>query len=135
MKQTILLPKGDGNRARAATVIQSLPADKPWLVTIEPYQRKRTEQQNRYLWGVCYATIVQHLPGWRAEDVHEFMLGECFGWESLDALGRLTNGLGYGRPIRTSSKLNKQEFSDYVAFVQQKAAELGIYIPDPEGTQ
>lgn len=127
MKQTILLPKGDGNRARAATVIQSLPADKPWLVTIEPYQCKRTEQQNRYLWGVVYATIIQHLPGWRAEDVHEFMLGEHFGWESLEGFGGILL-----RSIRTSSKLNKQEFSDFVSYVQQKAAELGIFIPDPE---
>mgnify|MGYP001230933696 FL=1 len=130
MKQSIILPKSGLNRARTCSVIQSLPADKPWMVTIEPYQRRRTEQQNRYLWGVVYATLLQHLPGWRAEDVHEYMLGECFGWERLEGFGAIRL-----RPIRTSSKLNKQEFSDYVAFVQQKAAELGIYIPDPEGTQ
>jgi hypothetical protein len=129
MKQNIILPKGDGNRARATKVIMSLPTDKPWMVTIEPYQRRRTEQQNRYLWGVCYATMIQHLPGWRAEDVHEFMLGEHFGWEKLEGLGGIRL-----RPILGSSRLNKQDFSDHIAFIQQKAAELGIFIPDPEGT-
>ena len=127
MKQTIILPKGGANRERTATVIQSLPADKAWLVTIEEHKLRRTEQQNRYLWGVVYATIVQHLPGWRPDDVHEFMLGEHFGWEMLEGFGAMRQ-----RPIRTSSALNKQDFSDHLLFIQQKCAELGIYIPDPE---
>lgn len=130
MKQTILLPKGDGNRARAATVIQSLPADKPWLVTIEPYQRKRTEQQNRYLWGVVYKTIGASLGYMGEEDMnelHRLLLKKCFGSKTVTILNE-----EFEIPLRTSSKLNKQEFSDYIAFIQQKAAELGIFIPDPE---
>ena len=65
--------------------------------------------------------------GWRNEDVHEYFLGEHFGWETLDGLGRKRM-----KPLNRSSKLSKMEFVDYVAFIQQKAAEMGIVIPDPE---
>jgi hypothetical protein len=36
------------------------------------------------------------------------------------------------KPIRRSSRLNKMEFADYVNFIQRKAADMGIYIPDAE---
>jgi hypothetical protein len=43
-------------------------------------------------------------------------------------------------PVRTTTRdengnrdvLNKQQFSDYVAFIQRFAASKGIFIPDPE---
>jgi hypothetical protein len=66
------------------------------------------------------------LPGWDAEDIHEYMLGECFGWETIAGLGRKRL-----RPLKRSSVLNKQEFSDFVAFIQRRAAEHGVYIPEP----
>jgi hypothetical protein len=89
----------------------------------------RSVQQNRYLWGVVYPTILGELhdmEGWRNEDLHEYMLGECFGWETLEGFGRKRI-----RPINRSSNLTKPEFVDYVAFIQQKMAEIGIEIPDP----
>jgi hypothetical protein len=67
------------------------------------------------------------LPGWDAEDVHEYMLGEWSGWEALEGLGRKRL-----RPLRRSSRLNKQEFADFVDFIQRKAAEHGVFIPDPQ---
>ena len=80
---------------------------------------KRTLSQNAYLWGVCYGTILEYgdLDGWRRKDLHEYFLGEHFGWETLEGFGRKRM-----RPINRSSTLNKQEFSDYVAFIQEKAA-------------
>jgi hypothetical protein len=125
--QTIILPKGGENRARVCAVIQALSMDKPWRIEVGEYRPRRSDEQNRYLWGVVYATIMPSLPGWDAEDVHEYFLGEHFGWETLEGFGRKRL-----RPIRRSSKLNKQEFSDYIAFIQHKCAELGIYIPDAE---
>lgn len=124
MSQTIL-PANRPDSSALALRILSLALDKPWRVTIEPYRPKRTDEQNRYLWGVVYATIMPRLPGWDASDVHEYFLGEHFGWETLEGFGRKRL-----RPIRRSSRLNKQEFSDYIAFIQHKCAELGIYIPD-----
>ena len=91
----------------------------------------RSIQQNRYLWGVCYPTILEKgdLEGWRGEDLHEYFLGEHFGWETIAGFGKKRV-----KPIHRSHNLSTMEFADYVAFVQERAAGLGIYIPDPEET-
>ena len=129
--QTITLPAGRKDASRAAAFIQSLPCDKAWRVVVEPYKSTRSQSQNRYLWGVVYPAVLKggHLDGWESEDLHEFYLGECFGWETLEGMGRKRV-----KPLKRSSKLSKTEFSDYVAFIQRKAAEMGIFVPDPEGT-
>jgi hypothetical protein len=120
-----MLPR-DGMIERIALILRSLPADKAFMVAVHEHRLRRSEQQNRYLWGVCYVELLKALPGWDAEDIHEYMLGECFGWETIAGLGRKRL-----RPLKRSSVLNKQEFSDFVAFIQRRAAEHGVYIPEP----
>lgn len=125
----VIIPKSDHGRAgtieRFAKVLSALAADKAWEVTVVEQKRRRSEQQNRFLWGVVYKTICEALEGWDAEDVHEYFLGEHFGWETLEGFGRKRM-----KPIRRSARLNKQEFADYIAFIQRKCSELGIFIPD-----
>lgn len=114
------------DKANACRFIQGLSADKSWRVTVEAAKSRRSVQQNRYLWGVCYAAFMPHLPGWDAEDIHEYMLGEWSGWETVEGFGKKRL-----RPIRRSSKLSKQEFCDFVDFIQRKGAEHGVYVPGP----
>ena len=126
---SVYLPTGPArpeiiNRIRR--MLESVDASVPWVVEIRPHKPVRSDAQNRYLWGVCYPTICKTLQGWDAEDVHEYCLGEHFGWETIEAFGKKRL-----RPIRRSAKLNKQEFSDFVAFIQRRMAEHGIVIPDP----
>lgn len=127
----VVIPRADQGRAnvveRFAKVLCALDSEKTWEVAVTEKKRRRSEQQNRYLWGVVYKTLCEHLEGWDAQDVHEYFLGEHFGWEVLEGLGRKRM-----KPIRRSSRLNKMEFADYIAFIQRKAAELGVFIPDPE---
>ncbi|WP_196301183.1 hypothetical protein, partial [Streptococcus pneumoniae] len=85
--------------------------------------------QNRFLWGVCYAEL-QRATGQDAADWHEYMLGECYGWETVEMMGRKKL-----RPMRRSSKMDKAEFAEYVAFIQRRAAEHNIYIADPNEYQ
>jgi hypothetical protein len=130
MAETFILPKQTARETaitRISRFLSLLPADKAWRVTVEQHRATRSDPQNRYLWGVCYPALTARLDGWDAEDVHEYFLGEHFGWETLDGLGRKRL-----KPVKRSSKLTTTEFSDYVAFIQRKAADLGIYIPDPE---
>jgi hypothetical protein len=54
------------------------------------------------------------------------MVGEWGGWETLEGFGRKRM-----RPIKRSSKLNKQEFSDYLLFLETRCADMGIVIPEP----
>ena len=119
---------------RVAGFLSRLPQDRAWRVTVAEQRRTRTGQQNRYLWGVAYPAILagggEALAGWDAEDLHEYMLGEHFGWETLEGFGRKRV-----KPIKRSAKLSTLEFSDHVAFIQRKAAELGIYVPEPNEGQ
>ncbi len=112
-----------------AAMMTALPA-KPFAVTVEMWKKPRTNQQNAYLWGVVYPAVIEGggeaLGGFTRDDVHEWLLGECFGWQTLEGFGRKRM-----RPLKRSSALNKQEFSDYLTFIDTKCAEFGIVIPEP----
>ena len=126
---TIILRPGvlfDRLRCNAIDLLSRLDKTKLWKITIEPFSDTRSQQQNRYLWGVCYATL-EASTGQEAEDWHEYMLGEWSGWETVSLLGKRKL-----KPARRSSKLSKVEFMDYVGFIQRRAAENGIYIADPD---
>ncbi|HEX7041285.1 MAG TPA: hypothetical protein VF202_14305 [Trueperaceae bacterium] len=124
-EQTVIIQKG-GSLSRIVGLLSALVKEMPLKVTIAEYRRTRSLEQNAYLWGCVYPTILQHLPGWDAEDLHEYFLGEWSGWEVLEGFGRKRM-----RPIRRSSKLKTTEFMDFVAFIQRRMAEHGVYIPDP----
>lgn len=113
------------------SVITALDRGKSWSIEIVEWRKPRTQQQNAYLWGVVYPSILEAggevLAGWQRDDLHEYYLGECFGWEMLEGFGRKRM-----RPLKRSSALNKQEFTDYLEFISQRCAELGIVIPEPE---
>lgn len=113
---------------RVANFLLLLPKTKRYSVEVKEYRRTRSISQNSYLWGVCYPTILteggEDLAGWTADDLHEYYLGEHFGWEVLEGFGRKRM-----KPLRRSSTLTTIEFSDFVDFIHRKAAEIGIYIP------
>ncbi|MFY4731276.1 hypothetical protein, partial [Nitrospira sp. BLG_2] len=110
--------------------LEALPLDRAFEVVVRPHVRRRTEQQNRYLWK-CYQMILdvggEAMGGWTKDDLHEFFLGEWGGWQTIEAFGRKRM-----KPIRRSSSLNKHEFSTYVQFIQRYMAENGVYLPDPD---
>ena len=116
-----LRTEGERNRWLAFAAVQPLPADADW----RPHKPKRSDSQNAYLWGVVYPAFCAALPGWDAEDVHEYLLGEHFGWERIEGMGRTRL-----KPLRRSSRLNKEEFAAYVDFCQRKGAEHGVFVPE-----
>jgi hypothetical protein len=124
-EQTVIIPKG-GVLTKIVSLLSALAKDTPLKVTIAEYKRTRSYEQNSYLWGVVYPSILKHLPGWDADDLHDYCLGEWSGWETLEGFGRRRM-----RPVRRSSKLNTVEFMDFIAHIQRTMAEKGIYVPDP----
>lgn len=94
---------------------------------------RRTNDQNALLWAL-YADALkiggETLGGWTSEDVHEFMLGEHFGWTKHTAFGRTRL-----KPKKRSSRLTKAEFSDFVEFVVRRFAEHGIVLELPGDLQ
>lgn len=128
--QRIVLPVGRKDAARAAAFLNALPTDKAWTVIVAAFKRTRSDQQNNYLWGVCYPAVLRGggelLGGWTDKDLHEHFLCEHFGAETLEGFGKTQV-----KPRRRSSKLSPMEFADYVASIQRACAPLGIYVPDP----
>lgn len=129
--QKFRLPSGPGRASavdRLVRILSALP-DKPFVLDIREHKPRRTTDQNALLWAM-YAEIIkrggEELAGWDPKDIHEYMLGEHFGWTRLSGLGRTRV-----KPIRRSSQLNKQEFSDLVDFVVRFMAERGIVLDMP----
>lgn len=126
-EQTFILHRAaNRNLTRLVAFLSALSTDQAWKITVAEWKRTRSNEQNAYLWGVVYTTILQHLPGWDADDLHEYFLGEWSGWEVLEGLGRKRL-----KPVRRSSKLSTTEFMDFIAFIQRTMAERGVYVPDP----
>ena len=114
----------------AIRMVQGLSPNKTWAIEITEWRKPRTNQQNAFLWGVCYPCVLEGggeaLAGWTRDDLHEYFLGECFGWETLEGFGRKRL-----RPLKRSSALTKQEFSEYLLFLETRCADMGIVIPEP----
>ena len=128
-----IFPRGTRPDAMASVVarmVSNLDPLKTWAVEVTEWRRPRTNQQNKFLWGVVYPSIIEGggeaLRGWNRDDLHDYLLGECFGWETLEGFGRKRM-----RPLKRSSALNKQEFSDYLLFLETKCMDMGIVIPEP----
>lgn len=120
--------------ASISTMVSRLDPAQSWQISIEAFKPKRSDQQNAFLWGVVYPSILEgggeSLRGWTTTDLHEYFLIEAFGSEVIEGFGRKRH-----KPIRRSSKLTKQEFTDYLAMIEAKCAELGIHIPEPSCEQ
>jgi len=107
---------------------------KPVNVKVSVARPERTDPQNRYLFGVAYALLAP-LMGFSAEEIHEWMCGEHFGWVSR----QLPGGRTEQKPFRTTTrdengdadKLDGRAFWDFVEHVQRTSAQAGVFIPDP----
>lgn len=128
MAQTFILPRAlPRDRVIAAVYgfLSGLAPDKAWKLEISQHKAKRSDQQNRALWGVAYKTL-RDLTGNDPDDLHVFFLGEHFGWTTVEVMGAKRRV-----PLRTSKNLSKTEFAEFYAFIQQRSAENGYYVPDP----
>ncbi len=135
MEQRVILPKEDEVRRevrvkRFLIFLLGLDAKRPWELVVRPFVRSRSLQQNSFLWAL-YEEILrkggEELGGWTKDDLHDFFLIEHFGGEPKTLFGRKRI-----KPLKRSSHLNKQEFSDFIATIQRFMAERGVYLDDPE---
>lgn len=112
----------------------------PQDVTTKPWKPTRSNEQNAYLFGVCYPPIAE-AKGYTVDDIHEWMCGTHFGWVDEACPKTPTNPQGVrSRPFRTTTRdengrrdvLKTKDFSDFVGTVQRIAAQAGVFIPDAE---
>lgn len=126
------LPERDA--LRIGTAIRHLDGKKV-LIALSEVKRKRSDQQNRYYWGVVVKLVTDAFRDAgnmvNAEDVHDFL---------KQHVGKLSQVLVTpdGEVLRgpgSTARLTTTEFSNYVEAVRAWAAEvLGLSIPSPDET-
>jgi len=120
--------------AALVATIQALSSAKVWHVEIKAYRKTRSNEQNRALWGLAYP-ILRDATGSSVNECHKYMLEEYFGRVEYTIFGRIET-----RPARTTTTgyegedntLSTEEFARFFDFIQQRAAENNIAIPDPD---
>lgn len=125
-------------RANAIEHARNLDPEKKWQITFEEKKDPRTNYQNRTLFGLKYPVLMEFM-GLRGDDdrqaLHEYFCGEYFGWKRVEIMGRVKQ-----RPSRITTTnehgerdvLPPDQFWDFVEFVDQRAAENGCPLPDPD---
>ena len=90
-------------------------------VTVEKHKTTRSTPQNRLLWGVVYEVIARHL-GYSTEEIHDLMRYKFLRVEDGRVPGMYK--------ITSTTKLSKNEFSEYIEEISRWSSEfLGCYIP------
>lgn len=116
-------------------VVSTLAEGEVVVLTLEPWTEKRTNAQNRGMWGCVYDSLIAGLvtagsyePSERArmkELIHEGLCAHYQGYETCPVTKQQV------RKFRTS-KATKKEFSDYIEFVARYAAqEFGVVVALP----
>lgn len=117
------------DKARATTWIKNLDMGLgPWDVKVTKHRKTRALAQNRYYWGVVIALLVEY-SGSKADDIHEYLLMECFGTEEYEVFDKRRV-----RPVRTTThpkKMTVDEFEAYMEWCRGWAARRGVIIPEP----
>lgn len=101
------------------------------VIKVERYKATRSQQQNRYYWGVVVGLIRERLKELGHDvsisDTHEFLKGRFNGKELIDMNGGEVLKVG-----QSTSALNKSEFGQYIDKIVQFSAEsLDLIIPQP----
>jgi hypothetical protein len=133
-EQTFILSKGIRSLTRLFACLSALPTDIDVKVTIAEAKKERSNPQNNALYGVAYKTLGDFC-GYTAPELHDAMLRAYFGEVTKEVLGQVSKV-----PRRTTttdengkrSLLTTREFCDFYSFIQQKGAEIGCWVPDPD---
>jgi hypothetical protein len=90
-------------------------------VEIKELGSERTQQQNRYMWGVVYRLVAEHT-GYTVEETHQVFRDRF-----------LTYRKGKFEFTKSTTDLNTKEFGEYLDKVIDYAQqELEIIIPEPD---
>jgi hypothetical protein len=88
-------------------------------LTLGLFRHRRSDQQNRYYWGVVIKLLGDHF-GYEPEEMHD----------ALKLKFLFQSGMGKPDTIRSSKKLNITEFMEYIDSCIRFAAEHGVIVPD-----
>lgn len=132
--QQFVLAVGPRNLSKIVAFLSALSPTRPWKITVCEFRKERSDDQNSALWGVAYPPLME-FTGFTKEELHDHFCRAFFGEVEYEIMGMLRM-----KPRRTTTvdengkknKISTLEFMDFYAFVQQKGAEIGCYVPDPD---
>lgn len=102
----------------------SLPKDKELEVVVKVWRQNRSNNQNRYLFGVVYKIISEHL-GYTDLELHEIFKA-MFLSEEVEFQGETLT------IVKSSTKLNTAEMEEFISRIRNWAAfEHKLTIPLP----
>lgn len=133
-ERSFILDAGKRSLVLLFECIAALDEAKRWTVTIAPVKKERTDQQNRALWGCAYEHL-RRQTGNDKQDLHDYFCGERWGWDIKSVMEmrrkvpKRTTTTDYDGARDVISTL---ELMDFYAFIQQRSAENGFEVPDPD---
>lgn len=100
---------------------------------VTPKGAKRTNAQNRLLWGALYPQVLERMllaGGAEPDEARDEVVQEQAHYGLLMAhFGAVVDPVSRMQvPKKTSSQLNTVEFKEHVDYIIRKAAELGIVV-------
>lgn len=130
--QSYTIPAKDRGPAveRLSLILRSLPDLHAYKVMVSEARPKRSLSQNALLWALYEQIIAkggEAMQGWEREELHDFFLMNHFGHEVKEMFGKKKM-----RPLRRSSGLSKQEFTDFVESIVRFMAVRGVVLDMPE---
>jgi hypothetical protein len=133
-EQTIPFRRGLRNFATLMGFLSAVPLTEEFQVTIGPIKKERSDLQNKALYGVAYVALGE-FTGYTAPELHEVMLRAYFGEVEREVMGKTV--ITPRRRTTTDEdgkkkKLSTLEFAAFYSFIQQKGAEIGCWVPDPD---
>lgn len=107
----------DAHKARCLETISKLVG--VWEVDIREYRKRRSDGSNRRYWAAVVTPIANHI-GYEPEECHEILKYKFLGMETVEINGKEV------QKLRSTRKLNTQQFADYMVQCEAWGAELGV---------
>ena len=126
----------DAERDRYCTFLCGLAL--PLDIESKPHKPTRSSEQLGAMFGLAYKVIMEET-GLRGDadkkKLHRDFCGAYWGWKVREVLGKK-----WRDPIRTTTTdengkrvaFGKVEQAEFYGFIEQTAAECGIFIPSPD---
>ena len=110
------------HRNYALDTIKALDIDTVYEVTIKPYKRNRSLEQNSLMWK-WYSIIADDL-GYTTEEIHEEFMRKLLIPITMQTPSGLVE-------VYSTKKLKVKEMTAYLEGIERTATEMGIALPRP----
>ena len=110
------------HRTHALETIKALNIDTVYEVTIKPYKRNRSLEQNSLMWK--WYTIIANDLGYTTEEIHEEFMRKLL----TPTIVKTPSGMV---EVYSTKKLKVKEMTAYLEGIERTATEMGIALPRP----